>query len=142
MKGDSLKNKLFDAVRNAYPDMFSLSSVEDLAKQEGRKISNAERRLRELCDGEDPWIIPVRNEKKYIMGYIYKEPVRKINFGGIPKIEKELSELDERLTILLEKIPKREAWQYGEVIRQINEALKSTYENTKKRVLDNYEDKF
>ncbi|MDQ5987365.1 MAG: hypothetical protein CSYNP_03105 [Syntrophus sp. SKADARSKE-3] len=58
--------------------MFSLERVELLAKQNGYKISNAERRLRELCDGENPSVRPIRTEKGHIMGYIYIEPPRPV----------------------------------------------------------------
>lgn len=86
---DSLKTKLFEAIKGTYPNMFSLERVEDLAREAGYKVSNAERRLRELCEENDAGYAPVRtirNEKGFIVGYIYQEPPRlefkKIEFGG------------------------------------------------------------
>jgi hypothetical protein len=74
---DSLKNKLFEAIKGDYPNMFSLERVEDLAREAEHKVSNAERRLRELCDPNDAGYAPVkaiRNDKGFITGYLYQEP--------------------------------------------------------------------
>jgi hypothetical protein len=73
---DSLKTKLFEAIRRAYPNMFSLERVEYLAREAGYKVSNAERRLRELCEPNEAGYAPVsaiRNDKGYITGYLYHE---------------------------------------------------------------------
>lgn len=70
---NSLKDKLLQEIKGAYPNMFSIQRVEDLAMREGYKTSNAERRLRELCGGESLSIRPIKSEKHYIVGYIYIE---------------------------------------------------------------------
>ncbi|HPQ42913.1 MAG TPA: hypothetical protein PKZ42_01700 [Syntrophales bacterium] len=69
----SLKSGLFNEIKNAYPNMYSLERVEGYAKLNGYKISNSERRLRELCEGENPLIRAVRGQKGYIIGYIYQQ---------------------------------------------------------------------
>lgn len=68
----SLKNELFEAVKNSYPNMFSVERAENLARSRGRKTSNAERRLRELCETENSLIRAIKNKKKYIIGHIYQ----------------------------------------------------------------------
>jgi hypothetical protein len=69
---DSLKTKLYNQIRDNFPNMFSLERVEALAKANGYKISNAERRLRELCDGDNPPIKKIWSEKGAIIGYIHQ----------------------------------------------------------------------
>lgn len=66
----SLKNKLFEAIRCTYPFVYTINQVELLAKEEGRKVSYAERELRHLS--ENKVIEPVFNDtKRYIKGYKY-----------------------------------------------------------------------
>jgi len=75
-KGDSLKTKLFDAVKGAYPNEFSLESVNELCDGLEKKRSNGERRLRELCEPNETGYAPVRtirNDKGFITGYLYQE---------------------------------------------------------------------
>jgi len=85
---NSLKTKLFGAVKGTYPNTFSLERVEALAREAGYKISNAERRLRELCEEDDNGYAPIRpikNEKGYIIGYIYQEPPKPVVIRIPPK---------------------------------------------------------
>lgn len=92
MKRSGLKTKLFEAVKGAYPNEFSLESVNELCDELGKKRSNGERRLRELCEPNETGYAPVRtirNEKDFIVGYVYQEPPRlefkkniSIEFGG------------------------------------------------------------
>jgi len=84
----SLKGKLFEAIKGGYPNMFSQERVEDLAREAGYKVSNAERRLRELCEEDDAGYAPVRatrNEKGFIMGYVYQEPPKPVVIRIPPK---------------------------------------------------------
>jgi hypothetical protein len=101
MKGDSLRDKLLEAIRGAYPNMYSMERLKALLTEinvermaiEGKafKESNMEKRLRELTWLDDNGYAPIRpmkNERGYLMGYIYQEPPRlefkdvKIEFGG------------------------------------------------------------
>jgi len=73
---NSLKTKLFEAIKGVYPKEFTLEMVNALAYDNGYKVSNAERRLRELCEPNDAGyapVIAVRNDKKIIVGYLYQE---------------------------------------------------------------------
>lgn len=88
MKG-GLKLKLYEAVKGAYPNEFSLERVNELCDGLGKKRSNGERRLRELCEPNETGYAPVRTirgERDFIIGYLYQEPprleFRKIEFGG------------------------------------------------------------
>ena len=72
-----LKQRLFDEVKHAYPNMYSIERVNYLCDELGYKRSNGERRLRELCEADDSGYAPVRkveSEKGYIMGYIFIPP--------------------------------------------------------------------
>ena len=65
----SLKSTLQERIRIA--GYLSFQEVENLAKELGRKVSNAERRLR---PSESPMIIEVKNSKGFIQGYRHKTP--------------------------------------------------------------------
>lgn len=83
----SLIKILNDKIKEA--GQLSVEEVEIIAKDNGRKISNAERRLRK---SESPNIAPVKNKKGYITAYrwigesiespkIYKEKQEIFNFN-------------------------------------------------------------
>lgn len=63
----SLKKVLYSELQNK--KILMQDEVEAIAKSEGRKISNAERRLRELM--ESGIVEPILTEKKAIRGYRY-----------------------------------------------------------------------
>ena len=65
----SLKEDLKQAIKNAYPNMYSIERVEALARLRGRRISNGERRLRELA--RKGIVKPVKHQEGYIIGYLY-----------------------------------------------------------------------
>ena len=67
---NSLKSQLFEAIKSVYPRVYHLETVEALAHEEGYKISNAERRLRELMKAGA--IESVRSQKGAIVGYRLK----------------------------------------------------------------------
>lgn len=69
----SLKQQLYKAIKGAYPNMFSIDRAEVLARQLEYKISNYERRCRELSS--ENLIRPIYSDKgsKHIMGYIWVE---------------------------------------------------------------------
>lgn len=68
----SLKGILFEEIKKSYPIMITINRVEQIAKERPAKMSACERRLRELCQGQDAKIEPVYKDKSYIVGYIYK----------------------------------------------------------------------
>jgi len=98
---DSLKLKLLEAIKGEHPNVFSMERLKALLTEinvermatEGKafKESNMEKRLRELTwkddNGYSP-ISPKKNEKGFLIGYVYNEPQRlefkniNIEFGG------------------------------------------------------------
>lgn len=88
---DSLKNKLFEAIRGDYPNVYSMERLKALLteindermaiKGKAFKESNMEKRLRELSWEDDNGYAPIRpmkNERGYLMGYIYIETPRPV----------------------------------------------------------------
>ncbi len=82
----SLKSQLLQAIKQAYPDYSSYDRLEKLCKDNGRKVDNFTRRMRELCDGDHPLVVPIKNEKKMIIGYKYL-PENDISFIPEPIIQ-------------------------------------------------------
>lgn len=62
---------MLEAIKTVSPRVYHLETVEALAHDEGYKISNAERRLRELMNAE--LIEAVRSGKGAIIGYRLKQ---------------------------------------------------------------------
>ena len=96
---DSLKTKLFEAIKGDYPNEYSMERLKALLSEinvermaiEGKafKESNMEKRLRELTWEDDNGYAPIRpmkNERGYLTGYLYQEPPRlefkRIEFGS------------------------------------------------------------
>lgn len=83
---NSLRNKLFEAIKGAYPNIYSMKELKALLTEindkrmamQGKtfKESNMEKRLRELTwkddNGYSP-IRPIKNERGYLVGYIYQK---------------------------------------------------------------------
>lgn len=70
--------------------MFSLERVNEICDELGYKRSNGERRLRELCEPNGAGYAPVRtirNEKDFILGYIYNEPPKPVEIKFEPRQE-------------------------------------------------------
>ena len=65
---NSLKTELLDAIKRSYPNLYLMQEMEDLAVRKRYKVSNCERRARELV--EVSLIEPIKNEKGYLTGYI------------------------------------------------------------------------
>lgn len=63
----SLKKVLYSELQTK--KVLMQDEIEAIAKSEGRKISNAERRLRELMESGS--VEPILTEKKAIRGYRY-----------------------------------------------------------------------
>ena len=95
---DSLKNKLFEAIKEAYPNGYSMERLKALLieindermaiKGKAFKESNMEKRLRELTWEEDNGYAPIRamkNKRGYLMGYIYIEPPRPVEIKILPR---------------------------------------------------------
>jgi len=95
---DSLKTKLFEAIKGAYPNVYSMERLKALLIEindermaiEGKafKESNMEKRLRELTWEDDNGYAPIRpmkNERGYLMGYVYQEPPRPVEIKFPPK---------------------------------------------------------
>lgn len=66
----SLKQELFSAIKSAHPRPLSINEVEAVAHMLNHKVDNASRRLRELCDGENPLVGTIRKNGA-IIGYTY-----------------------------------------------------------------------
>lgn len=58
--------------------MVTINRIEQLAKEHPAKMSQAERRMRELCHGEEAKIKPIFHEKGYIGGYIFKSEPKQV----------------------------------------------------------------
>lgn len=76
MQKNSLKTELQNLIKSYYPSYCPVEVVEAKTKELGRKISNAERRLRK---SESSNIFAVK-KRNYIIGYQWVEPI-------MPKIE-------------------------------------------------------
>jgi len=68
----SLKQKLFNFIQ--LNKSMSTWELYEISKQEGVKVSNSERRLRELMN-EDPNIKADKNERGVITGYYYESQI-------------------------------------------------------------------
>ena len=83
----SLKELLKQAIKDFYPNVYTIGYAENLAKANGYKISNYERRARELT--KEGCIKTIRNHKGYITGYIWANKKEasgvKPNYWGKPK---------------------------------------------------------
>lgn len=78
---DSLKSILFEEIKKVHPGHVTLDRVYRIAIDDKKKISNAERRLRELS--HDRVIAPVFNDKKTaIIGYKYIPQVVEVSAGS------------------------------------------------------------
>ena len=75
----SLKAELLKRVKSRNGEIYTFAEVESLCKELKYKISNAERRLRELCD--EGGITPLYHSKGYITGY---KSVGKLEQGHLP----------------------------------------------------------
>ena len=78
---------MFETIKGAYPNIYSMKELRALLTEindkrmaiQGKafKESNMEKRLRELTwkddNGYSP-IRPIKNERGYLVGYIYREP--------------------------------------------------------------------
>lgn len=137
----SLKELLHEAIKAKYPDYLPLSEVERICKDNNRKISNGERRLRK---SESPNILPIRNNKSAIIGYKYiqsdmvKVPITGtvnsrtgvINFNK-EKTKSKIEQLNNQLNELEKKYGGANAWKNAVIIKNIREAIKSTSEYLK-----------
>ena len=126
---DSLRVRLDHALKEKYPDYLTINEIDEICREFHKKISNAERRFR--FDNKAPHLyIPnkrIWNEKgTSIIGY---------EWIGDHKINIQVVSLDDRLRELLKQI--KPSWDNYEKINEIERAIKSPYENTKKRVLGN-----
>lgn len=147
MKGDGLRLRLEQALKNKYPGYLTTYEVDAICDELGYKRNNGERRLRLDKTRPTQWI---PNEKIYkggaVAGYKWKPegsgqaPL----IGGAPRAEAPKSEpakaddLNGRLIELLKKVPK--TWENADIIKRINKAIKSRFEEEKKGVLGLYKD--
>ena len=69
----SLKETLKTHISRKNGDTVSFEEIESICKREGRKVSNGERRLRELTYGKDPEIGIQTSRKGAIVGYYWKK---------------------------------------------------------------------
>ena len=69
----SLKEGLKKIIQNYNGATFTYGEFEEFCKRNGNKISNGERRMRELTHEEDSEIGIVTSKKHHIIGYYWKE---------------------------------------------------------------------
>ena len=123
----SLKNLLYNAIQNVYPNALSLDAVNEICDSEGHKRSMGERRLRELSNGEYPPIKPVKGNKGYIIGY---------KFIKHPASPKSSLTLDDQLKNIL--FVTRLTFENAKKIKEINKALKNSNMYYKKMIITKY----
>ena len=68
----SLKAELYSAIKNLNGEVLSYEEFETICKRNGRKVSNGERRMRELTHCIEPDIETVISKKHHIIGYCWK----------------------------------------------------------------------
>lgn len=95
----SLKEHLKQAVKNAYPKMLNIEKAELFIRGLDYKVSNGERRLRELSEGDYPVVKPVKNDKGYIRGYVYLGENDIQEFKVKPKLKSKQAQLLDTTTI-------------------------------------------
>lgn len=131
---DSLKTILYEAIKAKYPEYLTTSEVERICREQSKKISNGERRLRH---SESPRVLAVKNDKRAIIGYRWIPQKAEI----ITKPEKAKGNteiLDEQLDELLKTYQTKGAWENYEVIKEIREARKGTSEYAKQGIIKMY----
>ena len=91
-KPKSLREVLYNRIRDT--GYISINEVEQIAKEYGAKQSNAERRLREMMDLENPDIEKVEFEgTTTIKGYRWKARPKVVLPPAFPKQEPQLAKL-------------------------------------------------
>lgn len=80
----SLKVELYNAIKNLNGEVLSYEEFETICKRNGRKVSNGERRMRELTHCKKPEIETIISKKNYIIGYCwkYKRYESQMKFGS------------------------------------------------------------
>jgi len=73
-----VKKQLSSRIRAARPQMFTLDDLKEFSEIFHCKISNAERRLRELCRDQVSGITTCRDNHGVIIGWIYNPIVRPV----------------------------------------------------------------
>ncbi len=67
-----LKTTLLETIKRLNGQTLTLDEFEAICKRNNKKISNGERRMRELIN--ETYIEAVRNKKNYVVGYRWKMP--------------------------------------------------------------------
>ena len=67
-----LKTTLFETIRGLNGSLFGVNDFEIMCKRNGRRISNGERRMRELVSAPGSNIKVLKNKKNYILGYYWQ----------------------------------------------------------------------
>jgi hypothetical protein len=129
---DSLKSKLYDALKARYPGYLTINEVEAICKAHKNKISNGERRLRQ---SESPRVSRIKNSKGAIIGYKWIEGVQRPIQYRTPK-ETLTDGLNDDIMNILMNTPV--TWNEQQKIAELNKALKSDYNETKEAVLKKY----
>jgi hypothetical protein len=75
LKNPGIKNQLVIRIKAVSPRLFTMDDLYDFSLLYKCKISNAERRLRELCEDPAMGIFSSKNEKGTIVGWFYRAPV-------------------------------------------------------------------
>lgn len=69
----SLKNDLHTAIERLNGEILTFDEFETICKKNGKKVSNGERRMRELTHCKDPEIEIITSKKGHIVGYCLKK---------------------------------------------------------------------
>lgn len=129
MQGDSLKEKLYKLIKNkGYVVTFEL---EEMTRELGYKISNGERRLREL---RNQGLIERKYENGVVIGYSVADRRHE------PRKTTEFDDLNSQLKEVLKKI--KLGFDTYKIVDDIQRAIKAKYPETKQAVLAQYRDRF
>lgn len=149
MKGDGLRLRLEQALKNKYPGYLTTYEVDAICDELGYKRENGSRRLRNDY-GDNPSVARcqrIKNDKHVVIGYRWIPPEGSGQaplIGGAPRAEmpkrepEKADDLNGRLIELLKKVPK--TWENGKIIYQINYAINCKHEYKKKGVLELYKE--
>ena len=69
----SLRSELHTAIKRLNGEVLTFEEFEIICKRNGRKVSNGERRMRELTHCKDPEIEVIISKKGYIIGDCLKK---------------------------------------------------------------------
>lgn len=131
---DSLKAKLYDALKAKYPGYLTIDEVETICKDHKNKISNGERRLRA---SESPRVSRIKNDKGAIIGYKWIAEANQPLQYKTPK-EVIIDGLNGQIQTLLDSFNGKDYWTNSQEILRINKIKNGNNEYQKKTLLTQY----